>query len=48
VQSYVVLTAGVGTRAKEPGQAAAFLRYLTAPAAASVYRSKGLEPGPNF
>lgn len=48
VQSYVVLTAGVGTRAKEPAGAAAFIRFLTAPAAASVYTSKGLEPGPNF
>jgi molybdate transport system substrate-binding protein len=48
VQSYVVLTAGVATQAKEPGAAAAFLRFLTAPAAASVYTSRGLEPGPNF
>ena len=48
VQSYVVLTAGVGTQAREPGAAEAFLRFLTAPAAAPVIRSKGLEPGSDF
>lgn len=45
VQSYVVLTAGVGAQATEPETAAAFIRFLTTPAAAAVVRSKGLEPG---
>ncbi len=45
VQSYVVLTAGVGAQAREPEAAAAFMRFLTAPAAAPLIRSKGLEPG---
>ncbi len=45
VQNYVVLVAGVGTQAKEPGLAKDFLQFLTGPAAAPVIRSKGLEPG---
>jgi len=44
VQSYIVLTAGVGTQAKQPEAAAAFIRFLTTPAAAPLIRSKGLEP----
>ena len=45
VQNYIVLTAGVGAQAKEPGLAKAFLQFLTAPAAVPVIKSKGLEPG---
>jgi len=48
VQSYVVLTAGVGTQARDPAAAEAFLRFLSAPAAAPVIREKGLEPGSDF
>jgi molybdate transport system substrate-binding protein len=46
VQSYTVLTAGVGAQAKDPSLAKEFLQFLTA--ARSVYRSNGLEPGPSF
>jgi len=45
VQNYIVLTAGVGTQAKEPALAKDFLQFLTGPAAAPVIKSKGLEPG---
>jgi len=45
VQSYVTLTAGVGTQAKEPAIAEQFIRFLTAPAALTVIKQKGLEPG---
>jgi molybdate transport system substrate-binding protein len=48
VQNYIVLTAGVGTQAKDPALAKEFLQFLTAPAAAPVYTSKGLEPGSTF
>ena len=48
VQSYIVLSAAVGSRAREPAIANGLLRFLTAPATASVYKAKGLEPGPNF
>jgi molybdate transport system substrate-binding protein len=48
VQNYIVLTAGVGTEAKEAAGAKEFLQFLTAPAAAPVYTSKGLEPGASF
>jgi molybdate transport system substrate-binding protein len=48
VQNHVILTGGVGTQAGDPAAAEAFLRFLTAPAAAPLIRSKGLEPGPTF
>ena len=48
VQDYVVLTAGVGTEAKDPALAKEFLQFLTAPFTAPVYTSKGLEPGSSF
>ena len=45
VQSYVTLTAAVGSHAKQPAIAEEFIRFLTAPAALPVIRAKGLEPG---
>ena len=45
LQSYIVLTGGLATDAKSPAAAAAFLRYLTDPAAMPVLKAKGLEPG---
>lgn len=48
VQNHVILTAGVGAQAADPAAAEAFVRFLSAPAAAPLIRSKGLEPGPKF
>lgn len=48
VQNHVILAGGVGTQARDPAAAEAFLRFVTAPAAAPLIRSKGLEPGPRF
>jgi molybdate transport system substrate-binding protein len=48
VQNYVILTAGIGAQARDPAAAAAFVRFISAPGAAPVIRSKGLEPGPTF
>ncbi len=48
VQNHVILTAGVGAQAGDPAAAEAFVRFVTAPAAAPLIRSKGLEPGPTF
>jgi hypothetical protein len=45
VQDYIVLTAGVGARAKEPAIAAEFVRSLNGPSTAPVIKAKGLEPG---
>jgi molybdate transport system substrate-binding protein len=43
LQNYIVLTAGIGTNAKEAAQA--LIKYLTSPAAISVIKAKGMEPG---
>lgn len=48
VQHYVVFTGSVGAQAKDPALARDFLRFLTAPAARSVYGAKGLEPASGF
>jgi molybdate transport system substrate-binding protein len=45
LQSYTDVTAGVAARAKEAGGAKALIKFLTAPAAAPVFRAKGFEPG---
>lgn len=45
VQIYTVFPAAVGTGAKDPAAALAFIKALTAPAAAPVIRAKGMEPG---
>ena len=40
-----VFPAAVGTGAREPAAGQALIKFLTAPAAAPVIRSKGMEPG---
>lgn len=44
VQSYTVYSGAVGSAAREPEAARAFLRVLAGPDAARVARSKGMEP----
>lgn len=46
VQNWVVLTAGVGTKARDPGPANDLIKFLTAPSAVPVLKAKGLEPAP--
>lgn len=43
-QNAVMQTAAVGTTAKQPAAAAALIKYLASPAAAAVFKAKGLEP----
>ncbi len=45
LQVYTVLPAAVGAGAKEAQAAKALLKFLSSPAAAQVYKAKGLEPG---
>ena len=45
LQTVTVYTAGIPTSAREAETAKALSKFLTAPAAASVYRTKGLDPG---
>jgi molybdate transport system substrate-binding protein len=45
IQLSSVYPAAVGTGAKEPDAAKAFIKFLTAPAAMPVLKAKGLEPG---
>jgi molybdate transport system substrate-binding protein len=45
LQNYIVLTGGVGSNAKDKAGAQALIKYLTTPAAISVIKSKGMEPG---
>jgi molybdate transport system substrate-binding protein len=45
LQTYIVLTGGVGTNAKDKAAAQALIKYLTTPAAISVIKAKGMEPG---
>jgi molybdate transport system substrate-binding protein len=45
VQEVTVFSAGIQAGAKEAEAAKAWVRFLTAPAAAPVYRRMGLEPG---
>ena len=45
LQVYTVLPAAVGTNAQSPDAAKALLKFLAAPAAISVLKAKGLEPG---
>jgi len=45
IQTYIVLTGGVGTNAKDKAAAQAFIKYLTTPAAISVIKAKRMEPG---
>ncbi len=45
LQTYIVLTAAVGRNAKNKAGAQALIKYLTEPAAISVIKAKGMEPG---
>jgi molybdate transport system substrate-binding protein len=45
LQTYIVLTGGVGTNAKDKAAAQALIKFLTTPAAISVIKAKGMEPG---
>lgn len=45
LQTYIVLTGGVSANAKDKAAAQALIKYLTTPAAISVIKSKGMEPG---
>jgi molybdate transport system substrate-binding protein len=45
LQTFIVLTGGVGTDAKDKAGAQALIKYLTEPAAISVIKAKGMEPG---
>jgi molybdate transport system substrate-binding protein len=44
IQLYTVFSAGTGAAAKESEPVRAFIRFLTSPAAAPVFKAKGLEP----
>jgi molybdate transport system substrate-binding protein len=45
LQNYIVLTSGVGTKAKDKAAAQALIKFLTTPAAISIFKAKGMEPG---
>ncbi len=45
LQTYVVLTAGVGTKPSDKVAAQALIRFLSAPSAVPLIKAKGLEPG---
>jgi molybdate transport system substrate-binding protein len=45
IQLHSVYPAGVGTASKVQEPAAAFIKFLTTPAATTVLKAKGLEPG---
>jgi molybdate transport system substrate-binding protein len=46
LNDWIVFTGGASSTAREPEAARAFLRFLTTPEAAAVFRAKGLEPLP--
>jgi molybdate transport system substrate-binding protein len=43
-QGYVSFSAGVATKAANPGAAASFVKSLVVPVNAAVYKAKGMEP----
>ena len=45
LQIYTIFSAAVGAHAGQAAAARSFLKFLTAPAAGSVIRAKGMEPG---
>jgi molybdate transport system substrate-binding protein len=45
VQHTTVFSGGIHTGAKQPDAAKALVKFITAPAAASVIKKKGMEPG---
>jgi molybdate transport system substrate-binding protein len=44
LQTWIGFTAGLGSAAKEPAAARSLIQYFTAPAAAAILRSTGVEP----
>jgi molybdate transport system substrate-binding protein len=46
LQRYIQFAAGVGSGAKERDAASAFIKFVTAPAAAPTLKAKGMEPAP--
>jgi len=45
LQTVTTYVAGIPATASQPDLAVAFVRFLTTPDAAAIYRAKGLEPG---
>lgn len=45
LQTYISITAGVSTGAKEPEVAQGLIKFLTSPAAVAVIKAKGMHPG---
>jgi molybdate transport system substrate-binding protein len=45
IQTYTVFAGGVSAAAKNADGSAALIKFLTTPAAASVIKSKGMDPG---
>jgi molybdate transport system substrate-binding protein len=45
LQNYTVFHAGVGAGSKDSSAAKALIKFLTAPAAGTVFKAKGQEPG---
>ena len=46
LQSWVVFTGGVSSASQNAAAGRALLSYLTTPAAAAVFKAKGLDPVP--
>jgi molybdate transport system substrate-binding protein len=46
INSFVVFSGGLSTKAKEPEAGRALLRHLASPEAMAVYKAKGLDPAP--
>ncbi len=45
VQNYTTFSSGILSNAKEADAARALVRHITSPAAAAVFRKRGMEPG---
>ena len=45
IQSYTYFSAAVSTVSKDADAARAFIKFLAAPAALTVIKAKGMEPG---
>ena len=45
IQTYTFFAGGVSAAAKNADGAVALIKFLTAPAAASLIKSKGMDPG---
>jgi molybdate transport system substrate-binding protein len=46
LQNHVMQTAALSSTAKQPAAAAALIKFLSSPAAGSVFKAKGLDPPP--